>query len=76
MIKNRVDAHRGFTPASVVPQMRQIPNREYVIIAQSRGGMRGQVPFPPSSYPCFVFHSITKTFLQSLRRDKEATRCC
>jgi hypothetical protein len=40
--------------------MRQPPNRYYVIIAQRRGGRGGQALSPPSSYPCFVFHSKRK----------------
>jgi len=76
MIKNRVDAHRGFTPASVGPQNAIDPEPGIRYHRSAQGCIGGQAPFPPSSYLCIVFHSITKTFLQSLRRDKEVTLCC
>jgi hypothetical protein len=59
MLTTKLNAHGGFTPASVAPPNEITP--ELVLRhhhSQRRGGMGGQARSPPSSYQCFVFHSI------------------
>jgi hypothetical protein len=66
MLNNKLNAHGGFTPAAVAPPNaitpEQVLRHHYY---QRRGGMGGQARSPPSSYQCFVFHSIVNGILQS-----------
>jgi len=65
MVNSRINAHGGFTHAAMAPPNAIDHERYYVIITQRGGGMRGQARSPLSSYQCFVFHIIAKTFLQT-----------
>ena len=65
MLNNKLNAHRGFTPAAVAPPIRYPPNRYYVIVTKRRSGMRGQALSPPSSCQHFIFYFIAKGILQS-----------
>jgi hypothetical protein len=64
-LKN-LNAHRGFTSAVVAPPNAITPEqviRHYRY--KPRGGLRGQARSPPSSYQCFVFHTLMKEILQN-----------
>jgi len=69
MFNTTLIALQGFHPRRFV--LTYYLNWYYVIIAiQRRDGQGGQVRAPPSSYQCFVFHSIrVKGILQSRKEN-------
>ena len=66
MLKYKLNAQGGFTPAAVAPPMRYLPKRFYVIIAQRRGGMGGTGTVPSFIRTSILnFISIEKEFSRS-----------
>ncbi len=53
MLEKKLNAHGVSPPPFGAPQLRELPNRYYVIIALSEGAVKKDVTVPPSSYPCF-----------------------
>ncbi len=66
MLNNKLNAHRGFTPAAG-PPLNAITPRQVLLHygSKRRGGMGEQSLSTPSSFQYFVFHIIISGILQS-----------